>query len=82
MTARAADVTRTSCQPGSVVLRAMLAHNVGVHCVQNAVCWACACVRVHVCVCLLSWGQCGMVTRVRSVLEGLEVEPSEGLCPT
>ena len=53
MTAPAADVTHASYQPASVVLRAMLAHNVGVRYVQNAVCLgvcmcACACVCVSI----------------------------------
>lgn len=78
MRARAADVTHASCQPGGAVLRVTLAHSVGVHHVRNAACLG-VCTCVCMCVCLLLWGQCSTVTRVRSVLEGLEVEPSEDL---
>ena len=89
---RAADVTRANPQPG----RAALARHEGSLRVQKAACLCvcmstCACVRVSTCArrCvflslrpLLSWGKCSMVTRVQSVLEGLQAEPGEGLCHT
>lgn len=77
MRARAADVTHASCQPGSAVLRAcpQCGSTPRTECCLPGRVHLC----VHVCVCLLLWGQCSTVTRVRSVLEGLEVEPSEAL---
>lgn len=81
MRARAADVTHASCQPGGCA-ESHACPQCGSTPRLNAACLG-VCTCVCMCVCSLLWGQCSTVTRSeRSVLEGLEVEPSGGFAHT